>query len=65
VIAVVFAPDGHLLSASYDHTIRLWDVAAGKEIRAVKIDRGLVRNVALSPDAKRALTGGDDGTLTL
>src|SRR5438128_2288007 len=34
VRAVAFSPDGRTaLSASDDHTLRLWDIATGKEVR--------------------------------
>src|SRR5262249_18760333 len=34
VSSVAFSPDGKTLaSGEYDHAIRLWDVATGKEIR--------------------------------
>src|SRR5438445_13038401 len=37
VWSVVFSPDGRqALSSSYDHTVRLWDVASGKE--TLKLD---------------------------
>lgn len=58
VTALSFLPDGHsLLSASLDGTLRLWEVDSGKELRTMKHEGG-VRDVAVSPDGKRALSAG-------
>jgi WD40 repeat protein len=35
VDAIAFSPDGKTLaSGSWDHSVKLWDVATGKEIRS-------------------------------
>src|SRR5262249_35181670 len=56
---VEFLPDGErLLSAGMDRHIRLWDIATGREIRqfdGLLVD---VSGVAISPDGRRALSGG-------
>ncbi len=66
VYAVAFSPDGKLLvSASADKTVRLWDVAAQTEIRALPEQGGPVYSVAFSPDGKSLLTGGGDKTVRL
>src|SRR2546425_8291276 len=42
VRSVAFAPDGKTLaSGSYDHTVKLWDAATGKEIRTLSGPLGL------------------------
>lgn len=39
VMSIAFSPDGKILaSGSSDGTIKLWDVATGKEIRTLKTD---------------------------
>ncbi len=61
VFSVAFAPDGKtLLAGAWDGSIRLWDVATGKEIRQYTGHRGWVRSVAFSPDGKIFASGGKD-----
>src|SRR5437879_111223 len=49
--AVAYAPDGKTLaSAGEDQTVRLWDVATGKEIHACAGHRDDVLSVAYAPD---------------
>jgi RNA polymerase sigma factor (sigma-70 family) len=62
--AISLAPDGRSLAASsQDGTVRLWDVATGRELRRFPWrDRSSVsvaelRSVALSPDGKVLATG--------
>lgn len=56
----------HLASIGNDQTIKLWEVATGKEIRTIHI--GYARGYAaatLSGDAKFALIGRRDGSIEL
>lgn len=54
VTSVAFSPDGKTLaSASWDDTIRLWDVATGKEIGdPLTGHTAIVRSVTFRPDGK-------------
>ncbi|MBN9119526.1 MAG: protein kinase [Planctomycetes bacterium] len=73
----VFHPDGrHLATAGRGGGVFLWDLAAGKQVRAYKPPpstfRSLVGNeygtfwtAAISPDGKTVAAGGTDGTVTL
>ncbi len=51
VNSVAFSPHGTILaSGSHDHTVRLWDVAIGKNIATLEGHTEQVRSVVFSPD---------------
>jgi WD40 repeat protein len=64
---VAFSPDGRLLaSASYDKTIRLWDVASGQPRGdALRGHTDLVLSVTFSPDGRLLASASDDKTIRL
>jgi WD40 repeat protein len=56
IISVSFSSDGkQILSASIDNTIKLWDIASGREIRSFYVD-GL-SSASFSPDGRYILAG--------
>jgi len=58
VWTLTFSPDGRrAISGSEDHTIRVWDVESGVELRCLKAP-GPVYAVSYSPNGTTALTGG-------
>ena len=64
VSSLAFSPDGHTLaSASYDHTVKLWDVASRTELRTLTGHDGNVKSVAFSPDGRFLVTSSDDKTV--
>lgn len=66
IVALSASPDGrYALTGSTDGTLKLWDVAAGKEIRTMAGHVGTVTGVVLAADAHSALSAGDDGTIRL
>jgi WD40 repeat protein len=66
VWALAFSPEGRTaLSGSYDRTLKLWDVATGKEVRTFAGHTSMVWSVAFSPDGRTALSGSHDETLKL
>ncbi len=64
---LAFAPDGKTLAAActHGHTIRLWDVASGKEKTDPAVHTGDVYSLALSRDGRFIATGGRDHTIKL
>ena len=63
---MAFSPDGTgVLTGGDDGSIRLWDVANGKQLRLVGKHEGPVLAVAFSPDGKHAFSGGKDWMVRL
>jgi WD40 repeat protein len=61
--ALAFSPDGKTLaSASEDGTLRLWEIATGKERRCFVGHRGDVWCLAFAPDGRRLASGGGEAT---
>jgi tetratricopeptide (TPR) repeat protein len=60
VAGVAFTPDGsELVTASFDGTLKLWDVEKGKIVRVFAGHSGRVCAVAITPDGKSIVSGGD------
>jgi WD40 repeat protein len=65
VDGVAFSTDGRrALCAGYHHTLRLWDVATGKELDGIG-HTDTVFCVVFTPDGRFALSGGADKLLRL
>jgi WD40 repeat protein len=66
VNSVSFSRDGQTLaSASYDNTIKLWQVETGEELRTLTGHENGVNSVSFSPDGQTLASASDDNTIKL
>jgi WD40 repeat protein len=66
ISAVAFSPDGErLASASWDHTIRVWNVSNGLELITLQGHSQPVNCLAFSPDGSQLASCGDNGEALL
>jgi hypothetical protein len=63
----VFTPDSRrVVSADMDGTLRLWDVADGRELKSAEVSKKAhIVCLDVSPDGRRLLTGDNQARLTL
>jgi WD40 repeat protein len=63
VVSVSFSPDGsQVLTASADHTARLWDAATGSVLIPPLRHNDSVRVASFSADGRSIVTGSHDNT---
>lgn len=66
VSGVAFCADGRTLATcSWDATVRLWDLATGKETTRFPLSVGQLQSIAASPDGTRLAVGGIDGPIVV
>jgi WD40 repeat protein/tRNA A-37 threonylcarbamoyl transferase component Bud32 len=66
VRSVAFHPDHkQLASAGIDRTVRIWDVATGRQLNVLRGHTGEVRSVTFSPDGQWLCSAGFDTTLRI
>ena len=63
---VAYTPDGkRAVSCGDDRTVRVWDLAARKELLSFTGHTGIVTWVAVAPDGRRVLSASEDKTVRL
>jgi len=66
VTSVDFSPCGrYVVSGSRDHTIKLWDVATGREIRTFRGHSDVVSSVKFLPDGRHIVSSSWDKSVRL
>src|SRR5207253_42253 len=66
VQALAYSPDGtRLATASHDGSVKLWEVATGRELRSYYGHSEAVRAVAFRPDGKLVASAGGDKEVRL
>lgn len=63
VASVAFSPSGPLASASWDGTLKLWDLRSGKEEASLKLPSASA--IVYTRDGRTVATGHGDGTVRL
>ncbi|ETO15612.1 WD-40 repeat protein [Reticulomyxa filosa] len=66
VNSVRFSADGRkIVSASYDHTVRIWDAESGKQLQTFRGHTDRVFAARFSPDGHAVVSCSGDGTIRL
>ena len=66
ITGISFRPDGRqFVTASSDHTLKIWDAVEGKEIRPLTGHGAEVWALAFSQDGTRIVSGSHDQTVKL
>ncbi|MEM7553917.1 MAG: WD40 repeat domain-containing protein [Cyanobacteria bacterium P01_A01_bin.84] len=59
IASLAFTSDGKtLVSGSFDHTIKVWNLKTGKMVRTLDFHKDGVNSVVLTPDAKLLVSAG-------
>ena len=63
---IAFTPDGrHLVSGGRDSSVKIWEVASGRELRSLSGHGDAVSAVAVSPDGRLLASASRDKTVKL
>jgi cytochrome c len=65
VTGIAVTPDGaRVLTAGFDYTLMLWDLAGGGPSKRLEGHEAAVAAVAIFPDGRHAVSGSDDRTVS-
>jgi WD40 repeat protein len=66
ITSIAISPDGrYAISASWDNTMKLWELSSGTEIRRFAGHTSTVSSLAFSSNGSFALSGSHDNTMKL
>ena len=66
VTSVAVSPDNrHIVSGSYEKTLRVWDLVTGRCLNTMKRHTNTIFSIAVSPDGRHIVSGSEDMTLRL
>ena len=64
IVDIDFSEDEQFLaSASWDHTIKIWNIKTGKVVKSIEGHKGPVNSVKFSDDGQYLYSAGYDGTI--
>ncbi|MEW6347787.1 MAG: AAA family ATPase [Thermodesulfobacteriota bacterium] len=56
-------PDGRFAVAQGGESLFIWDLRSGRRTREIVARQGLIFSLAMTPDARYVVSGGEDGTV--
>jgi RNA polymerase sigma factor (sigma-70 family) len=62
---LAFSPDGRLLASADGFTVRLWEVATGKEVARFEGHQGEIHSLAFSDNGRRLASASTDSTVLI
>jgi len=65
LFGVAFSPDGNKLASVSTDGVKVWDVAAGRELLSLTGHEGAVYSVTFSPDGKTLASSSGDSTVKI